>query len=162
MVHTICLRAWFCDKHTLSHAEREHRGRCPSPASLRAVPPQLHCHACQPLLQIGMVWIALPLRGTGQSLITKRASFLGRIPDCISSTALQIVSNDSLLILRFGAYLRKHKLLYYSFWGEGGEKCLISHRLPRRSCLLRKQGEKSNMSHWLWSFGVLGVSNYIL
>lgn len=74
--------------------------RCP----LRAVPPQLHCCACQPPLQIGTVWIAVPPCGNGRGLIKKRTSFWGIIPDCISFMTLQIASNDSLLILHFGAY----------------------------------------------------------
>jgi len=71
VMHAVCSWAWSHDKHTLTHTEGERHGRYHYPVSLRAVPPQLHCRACQPCL-IGMLWIALPLHGTGQDL-TKRA-----------------------------------------------------------------------------------------
>lgn len=45
----------------------------------------------------------------------------------------------------------------YLFWGEGGE-CLISHRLPRRSCLMGKGREKGKLVPLV----VIGVSDYIL
>lgn len=72
VVHMVCLWTWSYDKHTLSHAGGEYHGRCLSLASRRAVPPQLHRCACQPHLQIGMAWIALPLHGTVQGWIIKR------------------------------------------------------------------------------------------